>query len=127
MSHYHAVVWIDHQKASAWQVTVTEQQHTVVHAHRHQAYSDGGKHSGAHREVADREFFDEVAKALAGAREILVLGPAQTKNEFVAYLREKHAPLAKLVVAVETTDHPSDKQIIAYARKHFPGLDRMRT
>ncbi|MGA2709577.1 MAG: translational machinery protein [Steroidobacteraceae bacterium] len=127
MSHYHAVVWIDHQKASAWQLTETEQQHAVVHAHHHQAYADGGKHTGAHREVADHQFFDEVAKSLAGAREILVLGPAQTKHEFVAYLGEKHAPLAKLVVAVETADHPSDKQIIAYARKHFPALDRMRT
>jgi hypothetical protein len=33
MSHYHAVVWIDHQRATAWQFTSTEQMNTVIHAH----------------------------------------------------------------------------------------------
>jgi stalled ribosome rescue protein Dom34 len=125
MSHYHAVVWIDHQKASTWQLTETEQQHTVVHAHNRQSHRDDGKHTKAHHEAADYPFFDEVAKALAGAHEILVIGPAQTKHDFVTYLGTKHAALAKLVVAVETADHPTDKQIVAYARKHFPALDRM--
>ncbi len=125
MSHYHAVVWIDHLKASTWQLTETEQQHSVVHAHHHQSHRDDGKHTKAHHEVADYPFFEEVAKSLAGAREILLIGPAQTKHDFMTYLGAKHAALAKLVVAVETADHPTDKQILAYARKHFPALDRM--
>lgn len=127
MSHYHAIVWIDHQKASTWQLTETEQQHSVVHAPHHQGHADDGKHTKAHHEAADYRFFDEVAKSLAGAHEILVIGPAQTKHDFVSYLGKKHAALASLVVAVETADHPSDKQILAYARLHFPALDRMRS
>jgi stalled ribosome rescue protein Dom34 len=127
MSHYHAIVWIDHQKASTWQLTETEQQRIVVHApHRH-GHGDDGKHTKAHHEVADYPFFDEVAKSLAGSHEILVIGPAQTKHDFVSYLGKKHAALASLVVAVEIADHPSDKQIVAYARLHFPALDRMRS
>ncbi len=126
MSHYHAIVWIDHQKASTWQLTETEQQHSVVHAPHHHSHADDGKHTKAHHEAADYRFFDEVAKSLAGAHEILVIGPAQTKHDFVSYLGKKHAALASLVVAVETADHPSDKQILAYARLHFPALDRMR-
>ncbi|MGA2777800.1 MAG: translational machinery protein [Steroidobacteraceae bacterium] len=125
MSHYHAVVWIDHLKASIWQVTATDQQHSVVHAHSHHGHGDEGKHTKAHHELADYRFFDETAKALAGAHEILVIGPAQTKHDFVAYLTQKHAALAKLIVAVETADHPTDKQIVAYARKHFSVLDKM--
>jgi stalled ribosome rescue protein Dom34 len=126
MSHYHAIVWIDHQKASIWQLTETEQQHSVVHAPSRHSHADDGKHTKAHHEAADYPFFDEVANRLAGVHEILVIGPAQTKHDFVTYLGRKHAALASLVVAVETADHPSDKQIVAYARKHFPALDRMR-
>jgi hypothetical protein len=40
MSHYHAVVWIDHQRATVWQFTPTEQANTVIHAH--------GQHQRAH-------------------------------------------------------------------------------
>ena len=127
MSHYHAIVWIDHLKASVWQLTETEQQHIVVHAPNRPSHGDDGKHTKAHHEVADYPFFDDVAKALAGIHEVLVIGPAQTKHDFVTYLGKKHATLASLVVAVETADHPSDKQIVAYARKHFPALDRMRS
>jgi hypothetical protein len=29
-------------------------------------------------------------------------------------------------VAVETADHPTDAQILDYARRHFPTLDRMQ-
>ncbi|HMD73458.1 MAG TPA: hypothetical protein VKG05_06325 [Steroidobacteraceae bacterium] len=126
MSHYHAIVWIDHQKASIWQLTETEQQHSIVRAPHLQARADDGKHTKAHHEAADYPFFDEVAKSLTGAHEILVIGPAQTKHDFVSYLGKKHAALAGLIVAVETADHPSDKQILAYARLHFPALDRMR-
>jgi hypothetical protein len=35
MSHFHAVVWIDHQRATVWQFMSTEQANTVIHAHDH--------------------------------------------------------------------------------------------
>src|SRR5271154_6783575 len=76
--------------------------------------------------TADQHFFDDVAQALSGAHEILVIGPAQTKQEFVAYLRDKHPPLGKAIIAVENADHPTDAEVLAYARKHFKSLDRMR-
>ena len=74
---------------------------------------------------ADHKFFDEVAHALAGAHEILIIGPAQTKQEFAGYLREKHAPLGRGIVAVENADHPTDPEVLAYARRHFAAIDRM--
>jgi stalled ribosome rescue protein Dom34 len=128
MSHYHAVVWIDHQKATVWQFTATEQTHSVVHAHeQHQRVHSRKSTHGGHKSPADHRFFDEVAQALAGAHEILVIGPAQTKQEFAAFLKAKHAPLGAAVVAVETADHPTDAEVLAYARKHFTALDRMFT
>jgi stalled ribosome rescue protein Dom34 len=126
MSYYHSVVWIDHQKATAWQFTSTEASSTVVHAHdqHQQAHSRKSTHGG-HKSPADARFFDEVAEALAGTHEILIMGPAQTKHEFAKFLTEKHAALGKAVAAVENADHPSDAEVLAYARKHFKALDRM--
>jgi stalled ribosome rescue protein Dom34 len=125
MSHYHAVVWIDHQKATVWQFTPTEQEGTVVHAHgQHRVHSRKSTHGG-HKSAADHKFFDEVAHALAGTHEILIIGPAQTKQEFAGYLREKHAPLGQGIVAVENADHPTDPEVLAYARRHFTAIDRI--
>ena len=88
MSHYHAVVWMDHQRATAWHFTPTEQQSTVVHAQdQHQRVHSRKSAHGGHKAQADHDFFDEVAQALMGAHEILLIGPAQTKQEFASYLR----------------------------------------
>lgn len=125
MSHYHAVVWIDHQKATVWQFTPTEQEGTVVHAHGQQRVHSRKSTHGGHKSAADHQFFDEVARALAGTHEILIIGPAQTKQEFAGYLREKHAPLGRSIVAVENADHPTDPEVLAYARRHFTAIDRM--
>ncbi len=126
MSYYHSVVWIDHQKATVWQFTSTEEQGTVVRAHdQHQKVHSRKSTHGGHKNPADARFFAEVAQALSGTHEILIMGPAQTKNEFSNYLHEKHASLGKGIVAVENADHPSDAEVLAYARKHFKALDRM--
>ena len=113
MPHYHAIVWIDHQKGTVWQFTATEQENTVVHAH------------GQHKAAADQKFFEEVAHALAGAHEILIIGPAQTKQEFAGFLRDKHAELGRGIVAVQNADHPTEPEVLAYARRHFAAIDRM--
>jgi hypothetical protein len=59
--------------------------------------------------------------------EILVIGPAQTKQEFATYLRDKHPQLGRAIVAVENADHPTDPEVLAYARRHFTAIDRMFT
>jgi stalled ribosome rescue protein Dom34 len=126
MAHFHAVVWIDHQKATTWQFTSTEQTSAVIHASDpHQRVHSRKSAHGGHKSPADPHFFDEVAHALDGVHEILVIGPAQTKQEFAHYLRDKHPALGRAVVAVENADHPTDAQVLAYARRHFTALDRM--
>jgi len=125
MSHYHAVVWIDHQKGTVWQFTPTSQEHAVVHAHGEQRVHSRKSTHGGHESAADHRFFEEVAHALDGTHEILIIGPAQTKQEFASYLREKHAALGRAIVAVESADHPTDPEVLAYARQHFKAFDRM--
>lgn len=97
MSHFHAVVWLDHAEAHVQHFT---------------------------RE--DAAYYGRVAEALKGAEEILIVGPGNAKAEFVKYLDAHAQDLRKKVVAVETVDHPSDGQVLAYARKHFRAIDRMR-
>ena len=126
LSYYHSVVWLDHQKATAWQFTSTEEQSTVVHAHgQHQKTHSRKSTHGGHKNPADARFFEEVAEALKGTHEILIIGPALTKNELATYLKTKHPDLGKGIVAVENADHPTDAQVLAHARQHFKALDRM--
>ena len=126
MAHYHAVVWIDHQKATVWHFTSTEQTNTVIHSHdkNRQVHSRKSTHGG-HKAPPDRQYFDEIALALEGAHEILLIGPAQTKQEFATYLQDKHPQMRRAVVAVEDADHPTDPEVLAYARRHFKAIDRM--
>jgi stalled ribosome rescue protein Dom34 len=126
MPYYHSVVWIDHQKATAWQFTSTEEQSKVIHAHdQHLKVHSRKSTHGGHKTVADAKFFEEVAAALSGTHEVLIIGPAQTKHEFADYLRNKHPALGNGIVAVENADHPTDAEVLAYARRHFKALDRM--
>lgn len=127
MPAYHAVVWIDHREAHVLHFSRDEVTKDLVHAHpqhrqthHHKGVIGGGK------APEDREFFDKVAASLAGAVEILIVGPAQAGHEFAKYL-EKHArDLAGKVMAIEPADHPSDGELLKLARHYFAGADRMR-
>ena len=77
------------------------------------------------RESEDAAFFDEVAEKLAGAGEILIVGPANAKFGFLKRLQKKHAPIAENVVGIETVDHPTDGQLLNFARAYFRKADRM--
>jgi len=124
--HYHAVAWIDHQKATVWQFSPTEDERTVVHAHeQHQRVHNRRSIHGGHRHPADPRFFQETAAALAGVQEILLLGPGLAKQEFANFLNEKHPDLGRKVVAVENADHPTDGEVLGLARARFKSLDRM--
>jgi stalled ribosome rescue protein Dom34 len=121
-------VWIDHKEARIFQIQPDTTDATTVHAglksthHRHPKGAAEGKD---HPEDAKR-FFQEVAGVLEGAQEILVLGPSTAKLELSRYLH-KHAPkLEARIVGIETVDHPSDGQVVAYAKKYFDRSDRQR-
>ncbi len=127
MSHYHAVVWLDHAEAKVFQFNPSAVEAKVIHA----AAAGGHLHHkagviGAGKAHGDPAFFASVEQALSGVGEVLVLGPGTAKQEFVHHA-EKHAkPLAKKIAAVETVDHLTDNQIVAHARAYFERTDRMR-
>ncbi|MGQ0512089.1 MAG: translational machinery protein [Betaproteobacteria bacterium] len=126
MSHFHAVVWLVHTEAHVQHFTREDVERKLVHGkpHRHLHQKRGAATDGHATE--DMAYYGKVAEALKGAGEILVVGPANAKTEFVKYLDTHAQDLRRKVVAVETVDHPTDGQVLAYARKHFRAIDRMR-
>jgi stalled ribosome rescue protein Dom34 len=126
MAKSHAIVWIDHHKAVVWKFLYDEQSKTIVkardqHEHTHLRKSP----HGGHRVSGDHEFFEEVLKSLSEIDKLLVIGPAQTKDEWIAFIRAHHPPIAFSIAGVDKADHPSDAEVLAYAREHFSVIDKL--
>ena len=127
MSHYHAVVWIDHHQARVYHFNAEDMQTLRVlpenpHAHlHHHRGSDTDGHA-----AEDQHYYHQVAASIADAGEVLVVGPGLAKGELVKHLKAHDPAWAKKVVGVETVDHPTDKEVVAHARKYFQGADRLR-
>lgn len=73
----------------------------------------------------DPAFMNEVAHAVSQAGEILLIGPGNAKSEFTTYLDSHNPGLRAKILGVEAVDHPSDGEIVAYARKFFKPVDAM--
>jgi hypothetical protein len=126
MSHFHAVVWIDHTQAHVMHISPDDVEKSVVHPgqpHR-KVHSKVGT-LGSGRAPEDQDYHHRVAEALAGASEILIVGPAQSKLHLVKHIHKHEPELVDKVIGVETVDHPTDGQLVAYARKYFDRKDRM--
>jgi hypothetical protein len=126
MSHYHAVVWLDHSEAHVMHIAPDDVEKSVVHPtkpHQHLHSKCGGPGSG--KAAEDKQYYHAIAEALKGAHEILVVGPAQAKLQLVKHIHSHDQALSDKVVGVETIDHPTDGQLVAYARKYFVAKDRM--
>ncbi len=126
MSHHHAAVWIDHQEAKIFHVGPESVDATTVRApHRHVRRHPTATVERSHPTDA-AHFFHEVARALEGAEEILVVGPATAKLEFIKHVHKHDHALEPKIVGVETVDHPTDGELLKYVRAYFRAADRMR-
>ncbi len=120
MSHFHAVVWMDHAEAHVMQFTLDEVEKAIVHSkgkHRKVHHRAGPPGSGKAPE--DLDYFKSVIDSLDGAQQVLLTGPANEKNEFKKHLDAHAKALAARIVAVETSDHPTDGELLQKARKYF--------
>lgn len=116
-SHAHAVVWIDHLVAKVFGIGFRGVSATAVHAHlpsqhlHHKANTIGDG-----RVEADTTFFARVGEAVSGCSDLLVIGPGIQKAELTQYLRAERPDLN---LHVESSDHPTDAEIVALGRKRF--------
>ena len=123
MQTHHALVWIDHRSAivihfdrESENVTDVVSKHGKEHLH-HKADVVGDGNIKPHA-----DYFIDVMDAVGSSDQILLMGPADAKTEFVKYA-EKHRPaLAKFIVKVETMDRASPGELIDHARHFFSML-----
>ena len=125
--HYHAVIWIDHHEARVFHFGPTDVDQLVLHPdHPTRHIHHKSNTIGSGRDSLDNGFLHAVAEAIADAGAVLVTGPANAKTELVKHIQHHDPKLMKLILGVETVDHPSDPQLVAYARKFFKAADRMQ-
>jgi stalled ribosome rescue protein Dom34 len=119
MTFNNAVVWLDHTKAQVihFDKDASESEAMKTHStHAHPRQNHADTHANEDDNTA---FYVDIAAALKDSQQILVVGPAQEKTAFVKYLTAKLPEIAGNIKAVETVDHPSDGQLLTYARRHF--------
>ncbi len=127
MSPHQTVVWIDHHEARIFRVDAGTLDAEAIRApHRHVHRHPKGP-SAEHNHPDDmHRFFHDVAHALNEADAILLVGPSTAKLQFLRYVHaQADAPEPK-IVGIETVEHPTDGQLVAYAKRYFGIPDRQR-
>ncbi len=117
----HAVIWIDRKEARIFEVDADNVVPAIVdspgpHIHRHANEVDVRVRNHPDDE---HRYFRDVARALEGHGQILLVGPAQTKLHFFRYIHEHDRQLEAKIVGIESADHPTDKQLIAHLQSYF--------
>jgi stalled ribosome rescue protein Dom34 len=115
-----AAVWLDHHQARVFHVDLDgfDEQRLNAPLHHFHRHPKGPSEPHDHPEDQKR-YFEEIARTLAPADEILVLGPSTAKTQLMHYLESQAPAVASKVVAIETSDHPTDARIVAHVRSHF--------
>lgn len=127
MSFIHAVVWLDHSEAHVLHFDANAAQNEIIRAHsKHKHLHSRAGTVGAGHAAEDQKYYHAIAHALANAEEILVVGPSTAKLALIKHLHHHDPAIGNKVVGVETVDHPSDGQLLAYARHYFVRVDQMR-
>ena len=123
MTHSHSVLWIDQHEAKIFRFDAeTFSASHIESPHRHVRKHPQVTAERSHPTDA-QHYFHEVAQALEGAEEILVVGPSTAKLEFIKHVPKHDHALEPKIVGVETVDHPTDRQLVAYARTYFRAAD----
>ena len=127
MSFNHAVVWIDHAEAHVLHFSTDAAKNEKISAHsKHKKVHTKSGIPGSGHSPEDQKYYHEVAHAVADAAEILIVGPSSAKLALMKHMHKHDAAVADKVVGIESIDHPTDGQLLAYARHYFVKVDQMR-
>ncbi len=122
-----AGLWIDHRKAVI--VLITDQGEEVKtitsDMEKHVRFTGGnGSEDGSSEDVRDRQFgnhlnayYDQVISIIRDADFIQIFGPGEAKGELEKRL--EHKGLKANVLAVETADKMTDRQIAVKVRERI--------
>ena len=118
-------LWIDHRESVVVIVTDEgeETKRITSNMEKHVRFS-GGAQTVSEEDIRDNRFsghlsgyYDEVITCIGDAESILILGPGEAKGELKKRLERKG--LAGRIVAVETVDKMTDRQVAARVRQQF--------
>jgi hypothetical protein len=122
-----AGLWIDHRKAVIVIVTESgeEIKEITSNMEKHVRFTGGrGSEDGSSEDVRDRQFgnhlnsfYDAVVAVLRDADTLQIFGPGEAKGELEKRLKDKG--FKGHILAVETMDKMTDRQISANVREHF--------
>ena len=126
-------IWIDHRKAVIVLLSAKGEETLEIASHieKHPGRNEGGQPTEPYeaqlvkaddsreRKFAGQldQYYAEVTAAFGGAESILIFGPGEAKGELKQHL--EHAKLGESIVAVETADKMTDRQIAAKVRDFF--------
>lgn len=119
MSQKYAVLWIDQHEAKIFHFdretfTVTTTESASHHVRKHPQVTRERNHP-----ADEQHYFHDVARALDDAAEVLVVGPSTAKLHFIKHVHRHDHGLEPRIVGVETVDHPTNGQLVAFARQYF--------
>ena len=126
-------LWVDHREATIVILLDGEEEikHIISNSGKHIRYS-GSSHSKTPqglKEVTSEDqrdrkfgnnlnkFYDEIISNIRDADSIQIFGPGEAKGELEK--RIAHEGLKSHILAVETMDKMTDRQISAKVREHF--------
>ncbi len=123
----HAAVWLDHERAEVFFFNRESYDEHDFHAPRHVLHSHGKGWESHHRgESHDQKaYFESIAKAVAEADEVLVLGPGTAKIQLLKHVHMRDPKVGEKIVGVETADHPTPGQIVRMRANILRAKDRM--
>jgi stalled ribosome rescue protein Dom34 len=127
-SHYHAVVWMDHQHAKILGFSADASDTTEVRTHLtgHHLQHRANTHGSGHRAV-DRDYFTRIIGAIGEAGAILLCGPGTAKVGFRHFLEAEAPSVNRRIAAVESVDHPTDGMLVDHGRRFFKADDRLHS
>jgi len=122
-----AGLWIDHRKAVIVIISDTEEviKEVTSNMEKHVRFTDGNSsEEGSSEDVRDRKFgnhlnsfFDNVIDWVQDGETRQIFGPGEAKVELEKRLKEKG--FKGRIVAIETMDKLTDRQISAKVRENF--------
>ena len=118
-------LWIDHREAVVVIVADEgeETKRIISNMEKHVRFS-GGAQASSEEDMRDNKFsghldkyYDKVITCIGNAESILIFGPGEAKGELEKRL--EHTELSGRIVAIETVDKMTDRQIAARVRQRF--------
>jgi hypothetical protein len=123
-----AGLWIDHRKAVVVSVSEAgeEIKEITSNMEKHVRFSGGtASEDGSTEDTRDRQFgnhlnafYDKVVDAIKDVSSVQIFGPGEAKGELKKRLEFKG--FKGQILAVETMDKMTDRQIAAKVRENFP-------